>query len=383
MKKIKLTFILLLCLVVLGGCGMVTNEIYNKSYNVGEIDITGLQSVVQASIEKVEGSVLGVSNYKKSVVNPEVHYGSGFVYKTIAIMKDGSQKSYEEVLDSNDVDHFKYYLVTNRHVVEGDGYTPELKVYFGEEDKEVDATLIQYDDQIDLAVLTFEHTTIVKPLEFGDSDKLKKGSFAIAIGSPSGFEYYGSATFGIISHPKRYIADDLNNDNISDWDSEYIQHDVAINPGNSGGPLISIDGKVIGINTMKFVSEDIDNMGFSIPSNLVKKIIGLLEKGIKPTRTKLGVEIIGVKYLTPSDKTKYSIDQEMDYGIYIATIDKNQFAYKAGIKQGDIIVKFNDVEVNKTQQIRIELNKFILNQGMSCDVVVLRNGELLTITLYF
>jgi len=122
----------------------------------------------------------------------------------------------------------------------------------------------------------------MRPLEFADSNYLKKGMFAIAIGNPSGYEFYGSTTFGIISHPLRYISEDTNGNGTDDAENEYIQHNVAINPGNSGGPLINMDGKIIGINTMKFVSQDIDNMGFSIPSNVVTNLIPDLEAGRNP-----------------------------------------------------------------------------------------------------
>lgn len=381
MKKVKMMFVLLFLMFTLLGCGTVNNEIYNKSYNVGEIDISDFENLVTAVIEKTEGSVLGVSNYSNSLFDDSVSYGSGFVYKTIAIMKDGTEKSYDEVLDSDQVKTFKYYLVTNRHVVEGDSQT--LKVYFGNEDLEVDAELVAYDDYVDLAVITFEHTTIIKPLELANSDNLKKGNFAIAIGSPSGYEFYGSATFGIISHPKRYIEEDLNSDGVSDWDSEYIQHDVAINPGNSGGPLINLEGKVIGINTMKFVSDEIDNMGFSIPSNLVASIIPILEQGKKPERTKLGIEIIGIKQMTSEQKKQYNISEDIDYGTFINSITNSGFGYKNGLRAKDIIVEFNGVKIYKPQEVRIELNKFILDENMSCEVIVLRDGKLVTLTFNF
>ena len=306
MKRLMKIILLLIITLSLGGCkGLVTNEIYNKSYNVGEISITEFEELVQAAVEKVEQSVLGVSNYRRGLTGLVSRgVGSGFVYKTIAIMKDGTEKPWEETLDSNDVKTYKYYLITNRHVIIGEDYTPVLKVYFGEEDVEVDAKLIQYDDMVDVAVLTFNHTKLVKPVSFiEDSRDIKKGSFAVAIGSPKGYEFYGSATFGIISHAQRYIPDDINNDNVSEWDAEYIQHDVAINPGNSGGPLINMKGEVIGINTMKYVSEDIDNMGFSIPSNLVKQLIEYLEKGTKPQRTTLGVQGKTVRDISDDEKS--------------------------------------------------------------------------------
>ena len=104
------------------------------------------------------------------------------------------------------------------------------------------------------------------PLVLGNSDNVKKGQFAIAIGSPQGYEYFNSMTLGIVSYPNRLIVDEYGK-------NLFIQVDVAINPGNSGGPLLNIYGEVIGVNTMKLVEEDVDLMGFSIPVNVVKQFI--------------------------------------------------------------------------------------------------------------
>jgi serine protease Do len=385
MKRIVRLFLILVVTLTLAGCsGLVNNEIYNKSYDVGEISLKDFEDLVVAVVEKAEGSVLGVSNYERvGLQNEPRGVGSGFVYKTIAIMKDGTQKEYSDVINSNDVRTFKYYLVTNRHVVVGDGYTPSLRVYFGDEDKEVNATLVQFDDQVDLAVVTFEHTTLVKPVQFADSDKVKKGSFAVAIGSPSGYEFYGSATFGVISHPKRYVPEDSDKDGVSEWDAEYIQHDVAINPGNSGGPLINMEGKIIGINTMKFVSDDIDNMGFSIPSNLAVQIIELLEQGIKPKRAKLGVEVSGIRDMTEATRLQNRIPEDFDYGFYVGTVIVGGVAEIAGIQKGDIIMSFNKVSLKYSHELRIEINKFTIGSGDKCEVEVYRNGEYITMTIVF
>lgn len=391
MKRLCAFILLLFLTISLGGCSnLVTNEIYNKSYNVGEISISEFEELVEAVIEKVDHSVLGVSNYERTFGGLSLRgVGSGFVYKTIAIMKDGTEKAWDETLDSKDVKTYKYYLITNRHVVVGkdsssrESWTPVLKVYVGYEDIEVDASLVQYDDKVDVAVVTFEHTTLIRPVSFADSDNIKKGSFAIAIGSPKGYEFFGSATFGIVSHPKRYISDDLDGDNISDWDSEYIQHDVAINPGNSGGPLVNMKGEVIGINTMKYVSDDIDNMGFSIPSNLVVQLIELLEKGVKPVRTTLGITGKSIRDITDEERSNLRIPEDITYGFYVSDVDKTGIAYKSGMISGDIIVKFNGKEMRKSYELRIEINKFIKGSGDECEVYLYRNGTYQTITLVF
>ena len=168
-----------------------------------------------------------------------------------------------DVTEKDKVIGYTYYAITNHHVIE-DGMT--IKVYIGPQDLYIKASVIAKDKNKDLAIIKFDSYLHLIPLELGNSDNLKKGQFAIALGSPQGYEYYNSMTLGIISYPNRLIADEYG-------ENLYIQVDVAINPGNSGGPLLNIYGEVIGVNTMKLVDEEIDLMGFSIPINIVKEFI--------------------------------------------------------------------------------------------------------------
>ena len=95
-------------------------------------------------------------------------------------------------------------------------------------------------------------------------DTVKNGQFVIALGNPTGYEYYGSATFGMISYVNRKLTNETAN---------FIQHDAAINPGNSGGPLFNLNGEVIGINTIKLADEDIDNIGFSVAIDTIRHFL--------------------------------------------------------------------------------------------------------------
>ncbi|MFA5543432.1 MAG: trypsin-like peptidase domain-containing protein [Bacilli bacterium] len=385
MKKIIGILLLLVVGVTLSGCtNLITNEIYNKVYDVDSISITDFEELIEAAIEKVDQSVLGVSNYKQTIFGLEgKSVGSGFVYRTEIVLDSGEVIDYEGNLERDDIKHFKYHMITNRHVVEGEGYVPILKVYFGLEDREVNADLIQYDDKVDLAVITFTHTTFVAPVEFADSDSLKKGNFAIALGSPSGYEYYGSSTFGIISHPKRYLGDDTDDDGVLDWYDEYIQHDVAINPGNSGGPLINVKGEVIGINTMKLVSEDIDNMGFSIPSNLAVKIVEVLETGAKPKRTLLGVTVNNLFYATDEEKTQLGIPLDIKKGFFVDSVDNNSLASRSGILEDDIIISFHGRELQYNHELKTEINKVFVGSGEIVEIVIYRDGNYITLNVTF
>lgn len=382
MKKILMIVVLLITVFVVSGCsGTVYNEIYNKSYHV-TIDITEFEELVQAVIEKASPAVLGVSNYKRGLLGTYelAAVGSGVVYRTIGILQDNTEIPYEDSFDRDDLRTYLYYMVTNRHVIEN---YDRVRVYFGEEDMEVPATVVQYDDQVDLAVLVFEAAKFIQPLDFADSDQLKRGSFAVAIGNPSGYEFYGSATFGIVSFPKRYLSDDTTGDGINDWDQEYIQHDVAINPGNSGGPLINMKGEIIGINTMKFVSNDIDNMGFSIPSNLVKELVELLEQGIKPQRAKLGVTIMVIRDLDEATLASIGIPEEITHGLYVTNVSEDGVAFAAGIQVRDIIVTFNGVAIRYSYEMRAELGKMLIGSGDTAIIQVYRDGSYIELEVVF
>jgi serine protease Do len=328
-------------------------------------------------------SILGVSNYKYDKDNDLVRnsLGSGFIYKIEFMLKNGTTVyDLKDIKTFNEVETYKYYMITNRHVVEG---SDALKVYLHQIDDEVPATLIQYDDKVDVAIITFNYDKYIRPLELGDSDKLVAGKFAIAIGNPSGYEFSSSITFGIISHPKRFLPTDTNEDGINDWDSEYIQHDVAINPGNSGGPLLNLKGEVIGINTLKYVASNIEGMGFSIPINVVKDLIPILESGEKPNRALLGVTAIAVKDIKNNPKSEYIVPDEIEYGLYVVSVSEGSVAAKGGILVDDIITSFNGLEITNITILRAQLNQIVVGQETEIEVIVYRNGEYITLTLIF
>lgn len=264
MKKIKfLLFILLI--IIITGCNTntkTTNEIYNKTYNV-TVDIAEFENLIVAVGEKCSSGTIGITNYQTNGFTLYVYgTGSGFIYDGVAVLKDESIVSLDEVANQ-EVKEFRYKAITNYHVVENN---VAIKAYFGPNYKEELCDVIAYDKNKDIALISFTSSLYLQPLELGDSDNVKKGQFAIAIGSPTGFEFFNSLTLGVVSYQSRLITDEYGS-------NLYIQTDVAINPGNSGGPLLNIHGEVIGVNTMKFVDEEIDSMGFSIPINVIKVFI--------------------------------------------------------------------------------------------------------------
>lgn len=334
-----------------------------------------------------KNSVFGVANYQY-VLNTSGKYqlmkqsiGSGVIYKIWFELKDGSLIYDLDDLESfSDVSSYHYYLVTNKHVVIG---SDALKVYLHDIDEEIPATLIQYDDKVDIAVVYFETDRYYRPLEFADVSNLESGEYVVAIGNPSGFEYSSSATHGIVSHPKRYIPDDTDGDGVNDWEPEYIQHDAAINPGNSGGPLLNLKGQIIGINTLKFASNEIDNMGFSIPSNIVVHLLGYLENNQVPTRATLGVSSYTVKDLLNNPDIGYDVPAGITYGLYVISVTPGSKAAEAGIQPHDIILSANSRELKNTIDIRSKLDEIIVGSGDKLVLEVYRNGEIIRFTLIY
>lgn len=225
---------------------VIYNYIHHHTYiPEGTLDLSEVNKTVVNLVKNVEKSVIGVSN--SAIVDGQkgLFTGTGGIYK--------KEKA---------IDGYKYTCFTNHHVIED---SQELKVYLGDVDEYVPATVVKSDANMDLAVITFISEHDYTPLTFGKIGEVNKGDFVAAIGNPGGFDYYGSVTFGMVSCPNRLFKD---------RDMIYVQHDAPINPGNSGGPLFNLDGEVIGINTMKFASSQIEGMGFSIA---MEKFLSYLE----------------------------------------------------------------------------------------------------------
>lgn len=359
-KRLFLTICLLFICITFNSCASkntttnnivnnVTNDITNKVVDYEEITITDMNDALQMAVERAEKAVVGVSLKSVTSMNnggtsvDSVSVGSGVIYKV------------EENYDGDKLVNYTYYVITNRHVIEETSIkNPKVYIYLGYEDVQVEATILGYDQKVDLACLKFNHTTFIDPVEFGDSESIKKGSLVIAIGNPEGFDYFGSATLGIVSSPLRYLSSDTDNDGMQDFNSSYIQHDASINPGNSGGGLFTIDGKLIGINTIKIVSSDVDNMGFAIPTNDVKYLIeNYLEKGLTFNRPRLGVIGIEARVLTPAIIDAQGLKalpdiyelNKLPYGIYVTEIISGGSIHGSGVKAHDIILEFDGVKL--------------------------------------
>lgn len=246
------------------------------------------------------------------------------------------------------------YILTNNHVIEdamGSGNQiargASIQVILpNQPDEYYDAKVVGRDEKTDIAVLKVDLSEL-PAAEIGNSDELKVGELAVAIGNPAGLEFMGSVTQGIISGLNREIQVDTGQT------LKVIQTDAAINPGNSGGALVNAKGQVIGVNTVKMSGSQYEGLGFAIPINTAMEIANsLISDGYVKGRPQLGVSI----------DTRFNEELAKQYnvpaGLLVADVSPLSAAYNAGIKSGDIIVEFNGVPVKTFSELETEKNKY-------------------------
>ena len=246
-------------------------------------------------------------------------------------------------------------IVTNNHVVAG-ANSISVMLHDG---TSLQANLIGADAKTDLALLKVNTKLKLKSVNWGNSDKIKVGHWAMAIGNPFGL--VNTVTVGIVSARARDI-------NAGPFD-DFIQTDASINRGNSGGPLFNLDGEVIGVNTAIYSpSGGSVGIGFAIPSALAKNIVGQLEKHGKTIRGWLGVRI-----QTVTDDLAKSLGLDRAYGALVASIIPGSPAEKAGIKAGDVILNFNGSEVTEMRKLPRLVAETAVNNNTT--VVIWRNEK--------
>ena len=223
------------------------------------------------------------------------------------------------------------YIVTNSHqIVDAE----KIEVIFQDETK-LKAELVGKDLKLDIAVLKVITTKKVKALKWGDSSKSKVGDWILTIGNPYGLG--GTVTKGIISAKSRDIG-------TGPYDN-FIQTDAPTNPGSSGGPMINMDGEVIGINTAMFSPSGVSvGIGFAIPSLMAIDVIDQLKKFGKTSRGWLGVRI---QLVTEEIAEGFGLDSTE--GALVASIENNSPSSRAGVKHGDIILKFDGKNIKSAR----------------------------------
>ena len=340
-----------------GATQLATTKTTSSSSSTSSDDLSGVSKNVMPSIVSITGKFETTSQswFGQTQSSESEGVGSGIIIGK----KDG-----------------KILIVTNNHVVED---AKSLSVGFVD-GKSASATIRGTDSDADLAVVevdtkNMKSSTLKKiaVITLGDSSKLQTGERAIAIGNALG--YGQSVTGGYISALNRQVQ-------LTDKTMTLIQTDAAINPGNSGGALLNSKGELIGINTVKYSSEDVEGMGYAIPINTAKPIINKLIKNEATSESEQAY--LGVSGQTIDSSMANQFD--MPSGVYVQQVIKSSPAQKAGISAGDVIVSFNGSSVSTMDGLKEKISN--LKAGKKVKVVVKRQNQMgtyekktLTVTL--
>jgi len=253
------------------------------------------------------------------------------------------------------------YVVTNRHVVAD---ADQVTVTFSD-GTERQAEIVGEDERTDLAVLKVKTDKPLPALKFADSDKVRVGDVAVAVGNPFGLG--GTVTAGIVSARSRDIGSGPYDD--------YIQLDASINSGNSGGPTFNLAGEVIGINTAIYTPNGGSvGIGFAIPANMAKPVVEALKRDGKVERGWLGVSLQGV-----TKELADGLGLPKEEGALIAAVEPKSPAEKAGLKAGDVVLSAGGKPVKDTRDLARHVGT--IKPGSKLDLAVWREGKERTLTV--
>jgi len=252
------------------------------------------------------------------------------------------------------------YIVTNEHVVNG---ATRINIALKNSEDKIPAEIVWKDYSLDLAVIKIDTDMELQPIPLGDSDQIRQGDWAIAIGNPLGFEH--TVTIGVISALGRPIQIPTQAGEVR-YHRNLIQTDAAINPGNSGGPLLNIQGEVIGINTA--VAMQARGIGFAIPVNEVKFAIEDIRDYGEVRRPWIGASITDI---TPEVQQYFGL--ERDQGVLVLEVLADSPAEEAGLKAYDVILDADRQRMDDTQQFL----EFIRSREIGDRVMlrIIREGE--------
>lgn len=263
------------------------------------------------------------------------------------------------------------YILTNAHVVKLNGQNVDqlnVQLYDG---TTVEAHTVWVDSTIDIAIVKIDTKVQLTPAELGNSDNLKIGQTAIAIGNPLDLAYQRSVTQGIISGLNRYVGQVSG----GGYMNGLIQTDASINAGNSGGPLLNAQGQVIGINTVKVSTAE--GLGFAIPINSIKTILDQVIKTGDYKVVSLGVQTMDMTLA----KRYYNLRTNLESGVLIMDVIKDTPAANAGLTKGDVILKIGDTKVEGVDSLKATLYKYKV--GDKAKLNILRNGKTMDIDVTF
>ena len=364
-RNFAIIFVSLLLLFSLSSCSVLVSKLNSLQNSLQNSTTTSKLSVQEANKNTAKNSqnnnvtidnqILAAfddaiskvaEEVKPSVVNIKVEVQQQDIFGNI---RQGEGVGSGVILTSDG------YIITNNHVA-GDAKSISVTLYDG---KEYPAKLIGADSNTDIAVVKIEANNL-KPASFASIKNIKVGQLAIALGSPFGLQQ--TVTQGVVSAIGRDVL--VSTDSLPLVD--LIQTDAAINPGNSGGPLVNSSGQVMGINTMIFsTSGSNSGVGFAIPSDTALNIANQIIK-----YGKARIPFIGIEMGTNNTDVK---------GVYVKSVVSGAPAQKAGIKQGDIIIEFDNEKIESPYQLLAAILRH--NVGDNVNIKVSRNGQTLSFNL--
>ena len=383
MKKL-LKFVILFVVGFLGGIGgyyfasstltqgnSTSNQANTTSVN--NVQYTNDTSTTQA-VEKVQDAVVSVINYQTQSSNSlSSIFGNIESSDELAVAGEGSGVIYKKDGDTA-------YIVTNNHVISG---AEKIDILLASGEK-LSGELVGADTYSDIAVIKIAADKVTTIAEFANSDTIKVGETAIAIGSPLGSVYANTVTQGIISSLSRTVTSQTEDGQTISTNA--IQTDAAINPGNSGGPLINIQGQVIGINSSKITSSSVsssgvavEGMGFAIPSNDAVQIINQLETNGKVTRPALGVQMVNLTDLSTSQLEKAGLaNTDLTSGVLIVSTQSGLPA-DGKFEPYDVIIEIDGETIENKSDLQSELYKHQI--GDTITVTYYRNNKKMTVDI--
>ncbi len=362
------------CAVVLGTCFTVPtirNQLLGTTNSSTSSTSSSSQSsgyVDQVSLSNYSDTAVYAANkILPSIVGIEIQYNVTSMFSIFG----GNQTSTATATGSGIIISEDGYILTNNHVVsssEAEAYyqvseATKVTVTLFNDDTKYEATIVGTDEETDLAVIKIDATGLT-PAEFADSDSIKVGEFAMAVGSPLGLQ--STITCGVVSAVNREVTD-------SDGKTyTLIQTDAAINAGNSGGALVNSEGKVIGVNTLKLTGTDVEGMGFAIPINSTTNITSQLIQYSKVKRPYIG--ITGMDLDSETANANHLVE-----GIYVKDVETFSAAEKGGIKIGDVIVKADGKDVKTMDELNEVKNSHSIGDEMT--ITVNRDGKEMDLTI--
>ena len=360
-----------ICMIVLlsvgsglGGAWLLTRDMQHSPYTLqsgvdGNKIVTSEEQDIASVASKVSPSVVSILTQSQTASyfgQTQVQEGAG---TGIIISANG-------------------YIMTNKHVIQG---SQTVTVVTSDGVSHSNVRVVGTDPLNDLAFLKISGVGNLKPAELGDSTSIRIGQSVVAIGNALG-QYENTVTSGIISGIGRSVtastegadqSDMTSSQGASETLSDLIQTDAAINPGNSGGPLVNVAGQVVGINTA--IASNANGLGFTIPISAAKGVIkGVLETG------KVQHAYLGVSYVTITPDVAKHYNLSMQVGAYVhgdPAVAADSPAEKADIKDGDVIVKVNDITLGASGSVSSLIGQYA--PGTKVTLTIIRDGKTQTI----